>query len=230
MIYAVGDIHGNFTLLCRIYDKILKHIETKNDPFGAKIIFLGDYIDRGKENFKVIDFLNKLKDRNDIQHIFLYGNHEKMFIEAETDKKVMQMWLENGGETFLKEIRINFNNPQHVFTTKEYNYIKKFIQTKTVLLYNDVDYTFVHGAFNKQLPVNKQKEDFVIWGRMEPQYYDTHTKMVVHGHTPPKDLKPYKYNNVINIDIGCGFRQRLCAVALPHIRNDEEIEFIIHEI
>ena len=43
--YAIPDIHGQNDLL----QKALAFIYGKN-PNGCKIIFLGDYIDRGTEN------------------------------------------------------------------------------------------------------------------------------------------------------------------------------------
>ncbi len=227
MIYAVGDIHGNFKMLNLMYKKIREHIDHIDDPLGAKIIFLGDYIDRGDENVNVIHFLDGLKDEENLEHIFLFGNHEQMMIEAEHNVKVAHMWWQNGGATFLKELNIDFQDPHAVFDTKEYKYINKWIKNKTVALYNDVDYVFVHGALEKNVSIEKQREDFLVWGRMTPEYYDDCNKMVVHGHTPPDDLKPYKYNNVVNVDIGCGFRNHLACVALPHIRDDDKIEFII---
>jgi serine/threonine protein phosphatase 1 len=227
MIYAIGDIHGNLPLLQEMYNNIIEHAEKQDDPMGVKIVFLGDYIDRGKNNLGVIEFLDNLKDGDGIEHIFLFGNHEQMFINAEVNLTERRMWLENGGLQLMKELKLNPERPQNLYKTKEYKFIKKFIQIKTIPLYNDVDYVFVHGGFNKQLPVDKQREDFLVWARMEPQYYDTCHKMVVHGHTPTKDYQPYKYNNVINVDIGCGFRNQLACVALPHIRDDTLIEFIV---
>tara|TARA_A100001015_G_scaffold260705_1_gene305660 strand:- start:1674 stop:1862 length:189 start_codon:yes stop_codon:yes gene_type:complete len=50
--YAIGDIHGCYKLLVNIMGKIESDI---NNDINNTLIFLGDYIDRGKDSKKVID-------------------------------------------------------------------------------------------------------------------------------------------------------------------------------
>ena len=72
-IYAVGDIHGQREML----DAALKRID--NDGGGdARIVFLGDYVDRGPDSAGVI---GRLADglaggRN---WVCLKGNHDRLF-------------------------------------------------------------------------------------------------------------------------------------------------------
>jgi len=51
--FVVGDIHGCF--------KSLKELYSNLDGWD-RLIFLGDYIDRGPESKKVIDFLINLQE------------------------------------------------------------------------------------------------------------------------------------------------------------------------
>lgn len=69
-IHHIGDIQGCFTVLEKAVGKI------KKDEF---YVFLGDYIDRGIENDKVIKWLLKIKDLDNV--ILLEGNHERHFIK-----------------------------------------------------------------------------------------------------------------------------------------------------
>ena len=66
---VVGDIHGNFHDLIRIF-------ANNGYPPNKRYVFLGDYVDRGTMSFDVILFLFilKLNFPNDI--ILLRGNHE----------------------------------------------------------------------------------------------------------------------------------------------------------
>lgn len=67
-IIFVGDTHGDLEASQKIIKNYLKE--------GNKIVFLGDYVDRGhfsKENF---DFLLKMKEKNPDQIYLLQGNHE----------------------------------------------------------------------------------------------------------------------------------------------------------
>ena len=51
-IYAFGDIHGEFNKL----HALIKRLYIKDNDI---LVFLGDYIDRGKMSFEVIEYLIK---------------------------------------------------------------------------------------------------------------------------------------------------------------------------
>ena len=73
MIYAIGDIHGQFDML----ENALRLIEDDGSP-DAKVVFVGDYTDRGLKSKQVIDLLieGQKQGRN---WVFLKGNHDKFF-------------------------------------------------------------------------------------------------------------------------------------------------------
>ncbi|MCJ7774870.1 MAG: metallophosphoesterase, partial [Desulfobulbaceae bacterium] len=50
-IFVVGDIHGCLDMLNRLMDKI------RWEPDKDRLIFLGDYIDRGKDPKGVVDYV-----------------------------------------------------------------------------------------------------------------------------------------------------------------------------
>lgn len=64
----VGDIHG-------CYDTLMQYSDFKNGlKDDVEYIFLGDYIDRGNQNYEVLNFLGKIKDLPNV--CLLMGNHE----------------------------------------------------------------------------------------------------------------------------------------------------------
>ena len=67
-VHIIGDIHGCYTALKEFMDK---YENNSNDFF----IFLGDYLDRGIENAKVLEYLMNLQ-KNNPNTLFLEGNHE----------------------------------------------------------------------------------------------------------------------------------------------------------
>ena len=72
-VCVVGDIHGNFYDLIRIF--------TKNGyPPKTTYVFLGDYVDRGDMSLEVILFLYILKINYPDKIILIRGNHEFMAV------------------------------------------------------------------------------------------------------------------------------------------------------
>ncbi|KAI6172453.1 Serine/threonine-protein phosphatase [Aphelenchoides besseyi] len=68
-IYIVGDLHGQFTDLLRIF-------EMCGDPKNTSYLFLGDYVDRGPHSLETICLLLCLKIRYPWRINMLRGNHE----------------------------------------------------------------------------------------------------------------------------------------------------------
>jgi predicted MPP superfamily phosphohydrolase len=72
MLYAVGDIHGEVGKLDALLEKL--PLEA-----GDRLVFLGDYVDRGLDSHAVVERLIAL--RKSYQCVFLLGNHESMFLD-----------------------------------------------------------------------------------------------------------------------------------------------------
>jgi len=73
-LLAVGDIHGHHEKL----QCLMAQVDTK--PYD-RVVFLGDYIDRGLCSKEVIEYLIDFKKRFP-QTVFLRGNHEQMLLDA----------------------------------------------------------------------------------------------------------------------------------------------------
>jgi len=78
-IFAIGDIHGHAGKL----DALLGRLAGLNPD--ARLIFLGDYIDRGEHSQQVVDRLLALKaERPD--SVFLMGNHEAALLRYDATR------------------------------------------------------------------------------------------------------------------------------------------------
>jgi len=67
-IIFVGDTHGDLEASQKVIKDYLKE--------GNKIVFLGDYVDRGPSSKENLDFLLETKLKNPGQIFLLQGNHE----------------------------------------------------------------------------------------------------------------------------------------------------------
>ena len=77
----IGDIHGYCTALITLLDKMgYKEIEPYNytHPEGRKVIFIGDYIDRGKEILKTLRIVRTMQENGNA--FVVMGNHEYNFL------------------------------------------------------------------------------------------------------------------------------------------------------
>ena len=73
-LVVVGDLHGDFTSLKKIMDKINYYEYLKSE--SNILIFLGDYIDRGKYSLEVLLLLCSIKSIFPTNMFMLRGNHE----------------------------------------------------------------------------------------------------------------------------------------------------------
>lgn len=73
-LVIIGDLHGDFNSLKRIMEIIDFTNYLKNE--SNLLIFLGDYIDRGKYSLEVLLFICKIKNYHPNNVILLKGNHE----------------------------------------------------------------------------------------------------------------------------------------------------------
>ena len=72
----IGDIHGHYDCLVQLLYKLgyLKSEEGFHHPENRKVVFLGDYIDRGPNSRKVYHLVRKMHESGNA--IALLGNHE----------------------------------------------------------------------------------------------------------------------------------------------------------
>lgn len=223
--YIISDIHGHYTE----FEKMLKKIQfTDNDT----MYILGDIIDRGTENVKMIEYVMTHEN----VHMIL-GNHEDFLIKAYTAKNALErkyaeaLWIYNGGDTTKKELE---ELPEET-RTRYVDFIKSlpqylFIQNGEILL--------VHAGI--ALKKNKTTEELMenqgdnfIWIREE--FFNSPIDApftIIFGHTPTVVLPRYcydlpkeaitnadyahivKWKNRIDLDCGCAYGEKLGCLKL----------------
>lgn len=71
--FIIGDIHGCYYTL----QDMLKHWDSENE----KLVLLGDYVNKGKHSFAVLEFLMELDKMYPEQIVMLKGNNDYLFEE-----------------------------------------------------------------------------------------------------------------------------------------------------
>ncbi|MDT8391964.1 MAG: metallophosphoesterase [Lentisphaeria bacterium] len=101
-IWVIGDIHGMYDPLVMLINHI-RHVKYQTGE-AAKLIFLGDYIDRGPCPKAVVDLILSLKTEFEV--VCLAGNHEDMLLQFYRDfdlsRALGNPWFAgNGGQQTL---------------------------------------------------------------------------------------------------------------------------------
>lgn len=97
-LYCIADIHGRKDLLDKLLDDLIK--SGKLDLKIDKLVFTGDYIDRGPDSASVIYKLIELKKDYPDNVVCLAGNHEWiaiMYYARGKNTSDTDLWFRNGG-------------------------------------------------------------------------------------------------------------------------------------
>ncbi|HPC24750.1 MAG TPA: metallophosphoesterase family protein [Fervidobacterium sp.] len=208
MIWAIGDVHGCLNSL----EKLIGQISPKD---GDKLIFLGDYIDRGPDSKGTIDFLCSLSKTVDC--VFLRGNHEQMLLNVLDNNEDPYRWVINGARDTWR----SYGNMQNILTYEEH--MEFFRSTKYYHIEESVEktngdiekYLFVHAGIRPNVPIERQDPQELIWIR-EEFIFKRHNLdcIVVFGHTPLEDVLVEK--DKIGIDTGCVYGGKLTAYCITN--------------
>jgi serine/threonine protein phosphatase 1 len=209
-IFVVGDIHGCYSRLVNLMDRL------PFDPGEDFLIFLGDYIDRGPESREVISYLLSLSKRS-ANIIFLKGNHEHALLEyARTGDEAYLRLLRTMG---IEETLRSYAN-QPVRTLCDLSFLPadhiSFLE-HLLPYYERGDYLFVHSGVPPGTELQHCRiEDLLTLRGTFLRHPVTLGKIVVFGHTPFET--PFVTHDKIGIDTGAVYGNLLTAVELPRLR------------
>lgn len=201
---VVGDIHGCYKELKELMIDLKDNQEYNKNT--DRLIFLGDYIDRGQDSCKVIQYIKKLQKNNN-NVIALRGNHEQMCIDFMVNNQ--DIWLLNDYQATFK----SYGGYKALAEDVEW-------MEKLPLYYEDDYCIYVHAGINPKKPLSQNNEYELLWTREKFIYDRTKiNKTVIFGHTPSLSLtggdKPYRTSvNHIGIDTGCVFGGKLTALII----------------
>ena len=174
-IYVIPDIHGMLQQLNLVLSRILPL--RNRDDCEDKIIFLGDYVDRGIESHLLLDKLIELEAKYPTEITFLRGNHEEMFMEAYnlgvTNPNKYDFWFANGGKNtiagYMQRAGLPSDQPHLLprYRLKDIVPIEhiKFLENKLKNYYEMDNYIFVHAGCDPLLPLDGQEKQIFFWDR-----------------------------------------------------------------
>lgn len=235
--FAIGDIHGCAAELKHLMFKLIS--EEALNPQEDTVVFLGDYVDRGRDTKGVITELMKYQ-RKYPHWVFLRGNHENLMLDAldnPNDADAYYLWWNQGGrettrsyikKAIISKYEMSLVAPKDVIPEKHINWIREL-----PYYYEDENAFYVHaGIPDAPLEEIKQLEaedtgsmpnpirQAMTWARYEfiESDYDW-GKMIIFGHTPNQQRlgEPIVKKNKVGLDgaISPSTRKNLLCFELP---------------
>jgi serine/threonine protein phosphatase 1 len=235
--FAIGDIHGELGHLRALLATF--PTLTKDD----KIVFLGDFIDRGPHSAEVIAFVrHELPNETPAKIVCLRGNHEDAWLHV----------LRIGWDAFVSPPSNGCLQTLRSFTNRHTDYGPPTDEEKLAMYsgsffppdvvawmkalpywHEDEHAIYVHAGLppvDGRFPHPSEVKDPtpLLWIRTLEFFRDYRGKRVVFGHTTtdtlPQELSSYTPDDptdlyagesVIGIDTGCGRGGFLTAIELP---------------
>jgi serine/threonine protein phosphatase 1 len=205
--FVIGDIHGCERELRYLIDGL---------PLaqGDRLVFLGDYIDRGPDSCGVVSYLIELpKQLNSVEFVFLKGNHEDMFLSyLGIAGSHGDMFLINGGKATLVSYGLQSDKPaaREALSLLPEEHLTFYQNLRSYYLMDP--YLCVHAGVDPQKSLENQTQEDLLWIRhkfMIPPHPLPYT--ILFGHTPQHTVfydLPYK----VGLDTGLVYGNMLTCL------------------
>ena len=225
-LYAIGDIHGRVDLLIRLLERIEEDGARFHDDRVIRLVFLGDYVDRGDDSRAVLEVLSDLA-RTGGTDMFLMGNHEATLLEFLDTPSIGPRWFSFGGLQTLASYGVrpprgddeaSLHRTRDAFA-EALGAHRKFLETLQLYAQSG-DVLFAHAGVNPDRPDPLEDRDALLRGC--GQFLAANPvpgRRIVHGHFDSET--PVSLPGRICVDTGAYFTGRLTAVRL-----DEGEEFL----
>jgi serine/threonine protein phosphatase 1 len=151
---AIGDIHGMYDMLGRLLVEINAFSIRERGIGPPKLVFLGDYVDRGPDARRVVRRVRALQ--GDFA-VCLRGNHEEMMVRREDRPIDWQNFVLNGGAQTLASYQGH---------EEEFEDDRRWMSLLATS-YEDELRIFVHAGINPGQPLAEQTDDTRMWARNE---------------------------------------------------------------
>lgn len=196
LIYAIGDIHGRADLLGRMLEGIVEDSDARRHQFADRpmIIFLGDYVDRGRQSRQVIEVALLFAQNNAFEVRFLLGNHEEAMLDFFDHRTTGAGWSKRGGRATMESygLLVPSDSADRLVWSGAREALRKKIPAEHVQFLRSLETSvecgnlfFVHAGVRPDIPLNAQTKNDMLWIRREFLNHEGgFDKVIVHGHTP----------------------------------------------
>lgn len=217
-LYAIGDVHGRFDCLEMLHETIAREIE-RDRPADWRIVHLGDYVDRGPQSARVLDFLAR-RGAEDARILALAGNHDEGFLDFLADPARGRLFIDHGGFDTAASYGVVLDTGSPQALQASHRALVAAMPAAHLSFLRDLaraatfgDFFFCHAGVRPGVALDEQHPHDLIWIRGEFLHHQgLFEKVVVHGHTPGR--APEVMANRVNLDTMAYDSGRLTALVV----------------
>jgi serine/threonine protein phosphatase 1 len=207
-LIVVGDVHGDVDRLNRILAQL--------EPYGRRVVFVGDYVDGGPHSAKVLETLIGLAQRAPHRFTFLCGNHDLALLRYVEDGNFAR-YTRTGGLATLASYLPAVTGDVHAAFLDVFPPAHRAFLSALEPYWESDGCLVTHTGFNPARPEARDAETLACddgWPIFRATNFPR--ELVVCGHYVQRQ-EPFVSDQLICLDTGCGLLRegRLTAVLLP---------------
>lgn len=188
--FVIGDIHGHRLAL----ESLIKALPISDED---RLIFLGDYVDKGPDVKGTLEFLSQLSSRPST--VFLRGNHDQMLIDAHRDPSKFSIWECLAGEAPLASYGAG-DSDELIHRVPSPHWL--FLEEACVDYFETKDFIFVHGGIRPDRAPAEEEIERLQWTTLSMAEPHQSGKTVICGHTRSESGRIVDLGHTICIDTG----------------------------
>jgi serine/threonine protein phosphatase 1 len=205
LTYAIPDLHGMLSMLVRA----LKEIDRDAAGRSRKIVFLGDYVDRGPDSRGIVDLLRSGPSSSMETWVNLRGNHDQWLIDGvRGDAKARKDSIANGAYETYRQYMRSRRDVDWDSLRRDVDLLDGFAHH-----HDDGHRFFVHAGAMPGVALESQDPFDLMWIRDEFLESDhDFGRVIVHGHTIQRT--PTILHNRVSIDTGAYDEEGCLTIAV----------------
>jgi serine/threonine protein phosphatase 1 len=148
---VIGDIHGMAAKFENLLGQIDMWCAANTRAELRRLIFLGDYIDRGPDSRQVLQIVQCLQAKG---VICLRGNHEQLMLRATESERDLTNFLANGGGATITSL----------CTPAAFRQAQEWMRALPTSHEDELRY-YVHAGIRPGVPLDQQTAYTKLWIR-----------------------------------------------------------------
>lgn len=218
-VCIIGDLHGRTDLL----ERMLQLVAAESGSNMARLIFVGDLIDRGPDSAVVLARVRQLVEDAPGRAVCLMGNHERMLLDFLDNPVKAARWLHHGAVETLTSLGV----PSQASGETAHARLQALAVSLRAALpsgseawlralpafWREKNLAVVHAGADPSLPIESQPNKTLIWGHRDFSHHSRRDGLwIAHGHTIVQTASAS--SGRISVDTGAWQSGRLSAAWL----------------